>query len=143
MSRELELPLIVVPTLVIHFLLFYFFATLPYKQKKEREAHLKASAVSHEGAWPPAPTTYAEPPEPEPWAWCMQCHRASSMDAVSDNGGRCGCPECLAPISELVAWCDIKTRRNELPEQPEVGMVYANLLQIKEAEQKTDAQTTP
>lgn len=128
MSLELELPLILVPGLVLFYLLFYFFADLPYKRKKEQEAMMKASAISQDGVWPPAPTTYFEPQETQPWAWCLQCQRASTMDAVSDSGGRCGYGDCSAPISEMVAWCDLKTRRDDLPEQPQVGIVYASLV---------------
>lgn len=131
MPLEFELPLILVPGLVFFYLLFYIFADLPYKRKKELEALLKASAVSHEGVWPPAPTTFAEPLKPEPWAWCMQCHRASSMDTISDNGGCCGYEECSASLSKLVAWCDLKARIGHLPEQPEIGLIYADLLQAK------------
>ena len=130
--------LTIVPALMIYFLLFYIFADLPYKRKKEREAFLRASSTSQKGVWPPAPTTYAEPQEVEPWAWCMVCHRASTMELVSDCGGVCGYADCSASLNEMIAWCDLKTRRNALPEQPEAGRIYANLLRIKEAVQKPD-----
>ncbi len=120
-----------VPGLIVLFLLFYVFADLPHRRRQEMEARLKASAISHEGVWPPAPTTYAEPPETEAWAWCMQCHRASTMDTVSDNGGRCGYSECAAPVTELVAWRDLAARLPALPETPTPGVVYADLLPIQ------------
>ena len=121
--------LTVFPTFILVFLLFYLFADLPYQRKKEQEALLKASAVSHEGVWPPAPTTFAEPPELEPWAWCMQCHRASSMGTISDSGGRCGYSECGASVEDLVSWRSLATRNDKLPKTPSLGVIYADLLQ--------------
>lgn len=115
-------------------LLFYVFADLPYQRKKEQEALLKANSVQQDGVWPPAPTTYSEPPAPEPWAWCMQCHRASTMNVTSDNNGYCGYADCSAAISDMVAWHDLRVRIAELPEQPAVGVVYANLVRVKEVE---------
>ena len=122
-------------TLVVFIvLMFGLVVDAPQKRKKQQEAFLKASSVHQDGVWPPAPATYSEPPEPEPWAWCLLCHRVSTMAAISDNDGHCQYADCSASTRDMVAWCDLRMRTAELPEEPEVGTVYANLVRVKEAE---------
>ena len=120
-------------------LLFHVFVDVPYKRKKEQEALLKASSEQQAGVWPPAPTTYQPLAEPEAWVWCLKCHRVSTLDAVSANGGFCDYEDCKVDFTNLVAWDNLKSRLAELPQQPEVGAVYPDLVSVAKASDAGEA----